>query len=220
MVTILFVSTFSANAALLEKDLFALDDALLTLDTDTGLEWLDLTETVGMTYGDVLASGFVTHLNFQYATANELTTLYNHAGGTGDYFVPTSPSGGYNGVPIEEHYDPAMQLLSLMGCTSNVIGELCDSMEQDWNIGFYGDQVITGLQPASVVDAFNTPDSRAGKGAIWLDFYETVPTRTRDDFGSYLVRTSVVPIPASVWLFTSGLFGLIGLARRKSFVGK
>jgi hypothetical protein len=29
------------------------------------------------------------------------------------------------------------------------------------------------------------------------------------------VNSSVVPIPAAVWLFGSGLIGLIGLARRK-----
>ena len=34
--------------------------------------------------------------------------------------------------------------------------------------------------------------------------------------GSYLVRTSVVPVPAAVWLFGSGLIGLISIARRKS----
>ena len=33
--------------------------------------------------------------------------------------------------------------------------------------------------------------------------------------GSYLVPPSPVPIPAAVWLFSSGLFGLVGLARRK-----
>jgi hypothetical protein len=33
--------------------------------------------------------------------------------------------------------------------------------------------------------------------------------------GSYLVKTSVVPVPAAIWLFGSGLIGLIGVARRK-----
>jgi len=35
------------------------------------------------------------------------------------------------------------------------------------------------------------------------------------DIGSYLVRTSVVPVPAAVWLFGSGLIGLVGFSRRK-----
>ena len=33
--------------------------------------------------------------------------------------------------------------------------------------------------------------------------------------GSFLVKASVVPVPAAVWLFGSGLLGLIGIARRK-----
>jgi len=33
--------------------------------------------------------------------------------------------------------------------------------------------------------------------------------------GSYLVQTTVVPVPAAAWLFGSGLVGLISFARRK-----
>ena len=38
-----------------------------------------------------------------------------------------------------------------------------------------------------------------------------------DNAGSafHLVSTSAVPVPAAVWLFGSGLIGLIGVARRK-----
>ncbi len=32
------------------------------------------------------------------------------------------------------------------------------------------------------------------------------------------IATSTVPVPAAVWLFGSGLFGLLGLARRKTEV--
>ena len=33
--------------------------------------------------------------------------------------------------------------------------------------------------------------------------------------GSYLVKTNVIPVPPAVWLFGSGLLGLVGIARRK-----
>lgn len=33
--------------------------------------------------------------------------------------------------------------------------------------------------------------------------------------GTYSVETAVVPVPAAVWLFGSGLLGLIGIARRR-----
>lgn len=39
-------------------------------------------------------------------------------------------------------------------------------------------------------------------------------------FDNFSPATAVVPIPAAAWLFGSGLIGLIGLASRKSFVGK
>ena len=31
-----------------------------------------------------------------------------------------------------------------------------------------------------------------------------------------VLNTSVVPVPAAVWLFASGLIGLIGVAKRKA----
>ena len=36
------------------------------------------------------------------------------------------------------------------------------------------------------------------------------------DAGMALVNATVVPVPAAVWLFGSGLLGLIGIARRKA----
>lgn len=36
------------------------------------------------------------------------------------------------------------------------------------------------------------------------------------DVGSFLYSATVVPVPPAIWLFGSGLLGLIGLARRKS----
>ena len=39
-------------------------------------------------------------------------------------------------------------------------------------------------------------------------------TGLNDGLGFELINTTVVPVPAAVWLFGSGLIGLIGLARR------
>ena len=60
-------------------------------------------------------------------------------------------------------------------------------------------------------------------GLIELIFgpdYVDVPTEWNLDselysLSTFLVRSTVVPVPAAVWLFGSGLIGLIGVARRK-----
>jgi hypothetical protein len=39
-----------------------------------------------------------------------------------------------------------------------------------------------------------------------------------EGIGSALYRATVVPVPAAGWLFGSGLFGLVGVARRRQSV--
>ena len=36
------------------------------------------------------------------------------------------------------------------------------------------------------------------------------------DLGVFMVYDTVVPVPPAVWLFGSGLLGLVGIARRKA----
>ena len=59
-------------------------DQLLTFDSSTGLEWLNLTVTANRSYIDVLSGfgGFIGAFGFQYATPNQVGTLYKHAGVT------------------------------------------------------------------------------------------------------------------------------------------
>jgi hypothetical protein len=47
-----------------------------------------------------------------------------------------------------------------------------------------------------------------------------VKTSLIDGIGFDEMYFSTVPTPATVWLFSSGLIGLIGLARRKPLVSK
>lgn len=72
-----------ASAVLIGVDLISAGDELGTLDTDTGLTWLDLTETLGV-QGDPAA--IVASLNpalgtdWRFASGSELCTLYENAG--------------------------------------------------------------------------------------------------------------------------------------------
>jgi len=51
--------------------------------------------------------------------------------------------------------------------------------------------------------------------ALGIHSGNSVPTTYADQI-SLTLTSSVVPVPAAVWLFASGLFGLIGVAKRKS----
>jgi hypothetical protein len=210
------LASAQVGATLIEQDLLLVDDGLITLDSSTGLEWLDVTQTVGMSYTSVLGSQYVSQMSFRYATLQELTALFDNAGGSGDYLIPRSTinSENYNGVPVVENYSAAMSLLNFMGCTSYIVGQACDLDGQDWHIGMYGNQVNSGIQTAAIVDAYNNSPPYGNAGAIWVDFSEFVPSRTTTDFGSYLVRTSSVPEPSVISILLIGILGM-AFARRK-----
>ena len=52
-------------------------------------------------------------------------------------------------------------------------------------------------------------------GSNWQAATSSWPGSISGDFGSPGLPNSVVPVPPAVWLFGSGLIGLIGIARRK-----
>lgn len=69
--------------ALIQQDLVAgSGDQLLTLDTDTNLQWLNLTATAGRSYNEVMAGfgGFTTKHGFAYADGGQIGELCSHAG--------------------------------------------------------------------------------------------------------------------------------------------
>jgi hypothetical protein len=71
-----FLLVLPASAALVEQDLSAPGDALLTLDDVSGLRWLDLSETVGLSMDDIVADvGGWSSMGFRHATAAEVCDL-------------------------------------------------------------------------------------------------------------------------------------------------
>ena len=63
----------SQATALTELDLFTPGDSLLTRDGDTGLDWLDVSATSGLSFNDIIADvdGWAS-LGFRHATGSEL----------------------------------------------------------------------------------------------------------------------------------------------------
>lgn len=93
--------------ALIQKDLVpGSGDQLLTLDTETNLEWLNLTVTTNRSASEVLGGfgALTTTHGFRYATGADLGTLYAHAGITKGLSEPAftpSPNDGRNHTGIE-----------------------------------------------------------------------------------------------------------------------
>lgn len=65
--------SLSSHAALVESDLYENGDGLATLDTNTGVEWMDLTQTKGMSANEVLADPRFS--GWRFPTIQEYTTL-------------------------------------------------------------------------------------------------------------------------------------------------
>ena len=193
--------TMSANAALIEVDLNATGDADITRDTDSGLEWLDLDLTFAMT----LTQAATTYSGWRVATTAEYNNLFSTIFPNYD----TNPLVTYSSTVLndfDKHASQAELFFSLLADAypSNYPTEkslqafyLGETTELDLL------QLFWGNDPEKVV--IDPHDLRG---------------YTEEDTGSavslFLVRGTVVPIPPALWLFGSGLLGLVWTARKKA----
>ena len=70
----------------------------------------------------------------------------------------------------------------------------------------------SNLEGLGIMESTTTPDLVLAYNDNYLGYVDS-------DFDDMLVRakfsSTVVPVPAAAWLFSSGLLGLIGMARRR-----
>lgn len=76
-VLIFFVT--SSHAVLVERDWLTEGDALITYDTSTGLEWLDIPATSNIPYNDVIIriNTLIEYDGFTFATKQQVITFFN-----------------------------------------------------------------------------------------------------------------------------------------------
>lgn len=82
------------------------EDHLLTFDTDTNLQWLNLTATAGRSYQEIMGGvgHFTTTHGFQYADGRRISELCGHAGITKGLTEPAltpSPNDARNHQGIQ-----------------------------------------------------------------------------------------------------------------------
>jgi hypothetical protein len=213
------IGTAPARAALISTDLAAGGDGLLILDQGTSLEWLDLTETTGLSPNAVTAglgaetlttNAGASLLGFRYATQSEIETLWTHA------------DPAWNGVDgqIAAHFDAAFDIIGLMGCTTTA--STCptldlDPFEEIGHLGIYPSGSVFNVS-AVTIEGRDTGD--LGRFAIQqitnMDRADSSPSR-----GHYLIRDAVItplpePTPGALMALALAVFGLMRLRRGAS----
>jgi hypothetical protein len=207
-----------------------------TLD-GTNYEWLELTVTQGLSRQQVeadIAAATVgdTLYGYEYASRSQVEALllsYTSWDGVYGYHAASSVVSGM------------VAFMNDFGVTDGGAGEgteipftsvdgysvVYEQNNYIANYGYYGAAAECGGSDWTCTTAsvtfFDTADIpvvtfQSGNGG-WnasVTNPDAAPVGTGDQtYGSFLVRTAVVPVPAAVWLFASGFIGLIGIARRK-----
>lgn len=96
-VLLLSLASLSAQAAFVETDWKNTNDKLATLDTTTGLEWLDLTQTGGKSINEVKLQLDTLYAGWRMPTYAEMQTLAMNL-----FPVITNPEANYHGVGVSQ----------------------------------------------------------------------------------------------------------------------
>lgn len=186
LLAVLLVST-TVNAALVSVYWQSRGDNLITRDTVSGLDWLDLTETNNMSYVTVYQSLSVGSQfeGWRYATNNEVVSLWENfnidlssdalsqvSSLNSDLHIATSYLGN---ITTEYGYNNEFPV-GVLGLTVNSV----DQGYQNHMSAYYWNSIDITIYEidGQVTDIF------------YLDRYVTT--------GSYLVRVSEVPVLAAV----------------------
>ncbi len=187
------LSSISVDAALIDNDYF-------TTDTETSLDWLDVTGTENITINYVKSQMGIggTYEGWRYATGAEVFDFWTHAGG----------SGIYEGYSVENN--------GLFNNLSLLWGTTLGTPESGY----------IAVATSDLVNSTST-DVHLAMLSDWKEYEETsemdrayVGWHMHVDFayeheGHALVRdTATVPEPASSGLIGFGVLALLALRRR------
>jgi hypothetical protein len=179
-------------------------DNWITSDSQSGLQWLDLTVTMNQSFDQVRQGDWYAN-GFRYATKVELQTLFINAGTPDDNFDLSIT-----------HYSETKALIDLLGAT-------LISTDRLSSYGLIGtdffDNNIT-LQNHPVGETFS---AQLGKldlfpyiGEAHFTGGQPLSNEASTYWGSFLVRVTPVPEPNATAMFLFGLI-IIFIYKRRSY---
>lgn len=194
--------TLSANATLISKDLSSVGDGLITLDSDTNLEWLDLSQTAGRSYNDISSQlgvgGEFAGWSYVDGFSPSMRSLLTQSG----FIWPSGAEVLHDFRPGDPNFANAWNTFTSFLGESNQPGTI------------FG-MVLLNHPTTPGSDQINY-FHMASFGVVRFENAEWTTNQALPQMASFLVRPSTVPVPASIWLFASGLFGLVTVRRRAS----
>lgn len=195
-------------------------------------EWLELTETTSMSRSEVEADlSFVNSslYGYEYASRSLVEDLFlsytswdGLSGNHGDADVLTGISSLINDFGFTEEasyvattyntvdgysvlYNHYYVLQGFMGTSSECgIGSTC--------------RAYTNLFDNNGASVMGYQSGTSGWDSTTLSPWSSADDSSYATIGSFLVKPSVVPVPAAAWLFGSALLGFFGFSRRKAKV--
>ena len=210
-----------ANARLVTRDLIARDDGLLTLDSSTGLEWLDVSLTKGLSVSDILAGqGGWLGAGFRYADFGDISTLFMDGAG----MRPLNDDAEFGSKSFLEFMsgqgDAGLRMAAMLGPTDVYLdtGRLIT--------GGYVAPIPCGGWTSNVCDPTSGTYTstytyyvrlNASSESSSVQIADGPVPLSRTDWGNYLVRETphAVPEPSTSTLMALGLAAIAIATRRR-----
>ena len=202
--------------------------SILNTLNGTNYEWLELTETAGMSRTSIesqISNPNSSLYGYEYASkALTQSLLFSYAswdGINGNHGNPETLNGAINfindfGSLYSTDYGSTLTRRTVDAGFINVNNNF-------GAVFFYGTSTECSDTNKSCLGRINFEAMNAtpllflqSDSTGWGDIETlTIDASMNTNQGSLLVKVSAVPIPATIWLFCSGLIGLVGFARHK-----